>query len=43
MTNPKFSFIRSSRVKEVATLGGDVKELVPNPVYKYLQRMNIKK
>lgn len=36
MTNPKYSFIRSSRVKEVASLGGDVKELVPEPVYKYL-------
>lgn len=37
MTNPKFSFIRSSRVKEVADLGGDVKELVPEPVYKYFR------
>ena len=36
MTNPKFSFIRSSRVKEVAILGGDVKEFVPLSVYKYL-------
>ena len=36
MTNPKFSFIRSSRVKEVALLGGDIRELVPEPVYKYL-------
>lgn len=36
MTNPKYSFIRSSRVKEVADLGGDVKKLVPEPVYKYL-------
>lgn len=44
MTNPKFSFIRSSRVKEVVTLGGDVKEFVPNAVYKYLyQRMPLKK
>ena len=44
MTNPKYSFIRSSRVKEVATLGGDVKELVPAPVYKYLyQKMDLKK
>ena len=38
MTNPKYSFIRSSRVKEVASLGGDVKELVPEPVYKYLHQ-----
>jgi pantetheine-phosphate adenylyltransferase len=36
MTNPKYSFIRSSRVKEVADLGGDVKNLVPEPVFKYL-------
>ena len=36
MTNPKYSFIRSSRVKEVTDLGGDVKELVPLPVYRYL-------
>ena len=36
MTNPQYSFIRSSRVKEVANLGGDIKELVPEPVYKYL-------
>ena len=44
MTNPAFSFIRSSRVKEVADLGGDVKELVPPPVYKYLyHQMDLKK
>ncbi len=36
MTNPKYSFIRSSRVKELVTLGGEVKELVPNVVFKYL-------
>ena len=36
MTNPQYSFIRSSRVKEVASLGGDIKEFVPQPVYKYL-------
>ena len=41
MTNPKFSFIRSSRVKEVASLGGDVKELVPSAVYKYLQKVSV--
>ncbi len=44
MTNPKFSFIRSSRVKEVAMLGGDIKDFVPEPVYKYLyQKINSKK
>ena len=36
MTNPKYSFIRSTRVKEVAELGGDIKKLVPEPVFKYL-------
>ncbi|MBI2996804.1 MAG: pantetheine-phosphate adenylyltransferase [Candidatus Melainabacteria bacterium] len=38
MTNPKYSFIRSSRVKEVVSLGGNVKDLIPLPVYKYLQQ-----
>jgi pantetheine-phosphate adenylyltransferase len=31
-TNPEFSFLSSSLVKEVATLGGDVSALVPGPV-----------
>jgi pantetheine-phosphate adenylyltransferase len=31
-TNPEFSFLSSSLVKEVATLGGDVSGLVPGPV-----------
>ena len=44
MTNPKYSFIRSSRIKEVVSLGGDIKEFVPNAVYKYLyQKMPLKK
>lgn len=44
MTNPKYSFIRSSRVREVVSLGGDVKELVPTAVYKYLyQKTGLKK
>jgi len=30
MTNPKYSFISSSLIKEVASLGGDVKGLVPD-------------
>lgn len=43
MTNPKYSFIRSSRVKEVVNLGGDITDLVPKPVHKYLyQKMGIK-
>jgi pantetheine-phosphate adenylyltransferase len=32
MANPKFSFVSSSGVKEVAAFGGDVSELVPAPV-----------
>jgi pantetheine-phosphate adenylyltransferase len=32
-TNPEFSFLSSSLVKEVATWGGDVRKLVPSPVY----------
>ena len=44
MTNPKYSFIRSSRVKELVTLGAEVKELVPNVVFKYLyQKMPLRK
>ena len=31
-TNPRFSFVSSSLAKEVATLGGDVSELLPEPV-----------
>ena len=37
MTSPKYSFIRSSRVKELVSLGAETKELVPAPVYKYLK------
>ena len=32
MANPKFSFVSSSGVKEVAAFGGDVSQLVPGPV-----------
>jgi pantetheine-phosphate adenylyltransferase len=30
--NPLYSFLRSSRVREIATYGGDVSSLVPGPV-----------
>ena len=44
MTNPKYSFIRSSRIKELVSLGGEIKELVPNSIYKYLhQKVPLKK
>ncbi len=36
-TNPLFSFLSSSLVKEVATYGGDVQHLVPAPVLERLQ------
>ena len=32
MTDPKYSFISSSLIKEVATLGGDISGLVPECV-----------
>jgi pantetheine-phosphate adenylyltransferase len=31
-TNPQYAFVSSSLAKEVATLGGDVSELLPAPV-----------
>jgi pantetheine-phosphate adenylyltransferase len=36
-TDPKFSFVSSSLVKEVAKLGGDVGDLVPPEVLKVLK------
>ena len=33
-TNPLYSFLSSSLVKEVATFGGDVAHLLPEPVYR---------
>lgn len=35
-TNPLYSFLSSSLVKEVATYGGDVSHLVPPPVHRRL-------
>ncbi len=32
MASPKYSFLRSSGVKELATFGGDIDELVPDEV-----------
>jgi pantetheine-phosphate adenylyltransferase len=32
LASPAYSFIRSSGVKEIATFGGDVSDLVPSPV-----------
>lgn len=36
-TTPRYSFVSSSLAKEVATLGGDVSELLPEPVNKALR------
>jgi pantetheine-phosphate adenylyltransferase len=35
-TNPEFSFLSSSLVKEVATYGGDVAHLLPPTVHRQL-------
>jgi pantetheine-phosphate adenylyltransferase len=36
-TTPRFSFVSSSLAKEVATFGGDVSKLLPEPVNRRLQ------
>ncbi|MDT5181777.1 MAG: pantetheine-phosphate adenylyltransferase [Mycobacterium sp.] len=36
-TNPQYAFVSSSLAKEVASLGGDVSELLPEPVNVALQ------
>lgn len=38
MTNPKYSFISSSLIKEVASLGGDVSGLLPECALQAIQR-----
>ncbi len=37
MTKPEYSFISSSTVKEIARLGGDVSQFVPQAVHSYLR------
>src|SRR5688572_6874777 len=37
MTSPQYSFLSSSGVKEIATFGGNVSDLVPEPVARRLQ------
>ncbi|MDX1920882.1 MAG: pantetheine-phosphate adenylyltransferase [Candidatus Caenarcaniphilales bacterium] len=39
MTNPLYAFISSSRVREIARLGGDVSNWVPGSVQKYLKKL----
>jgi pantetheine-phosphate adenylyltransferase len=36
MTDPKYSFVSSSLIKEVFTLGGNIQGLVPDKVYEYM-------
>jgi pantetheine-phosphate adenylyltransferase len=36
-TTPRYSFVSSSLAKEVASLGGDVTDLLPEPVNKRLR------
>ena len=40
MTSPQYSFIRASRVWELLKLGGDIDNLVPDNVAKYLREHN---
>lgn len=37
MASPQYSFLSSSGVKEIATFGGDISDLVPEPVARRLQ------
>jgi pantetheine-phosphate adenylyltransferase len=37
MASPQYSFLSSSGVKEIATFGGDISELVPEPVARRLK------
>ena len=37
MASPQYSFLSSSGVKEIATFGGDVSDLVPEPVAERLK------
>jgi pantetheine-phosphate adenylyltransferase len=36
MTDPKYSFVSSSLIKEVFSLGGDIRGLVPDGVFEYM-------
>ncbi|MGH2867974.1 MAG: pantetheine-phosphate adenylyltransferase [Solirubrobacteraceae bacterium] len=37
MASPKYSFLRSSSVKELATFGGEIDDLVPDEVARHLK------
>jgi pantetheine-phosphate adenylyltransferase len=36
MTDPQYSFVSSSLIKEVFSLGGDIRGLVPDEVFEYM-------
>lgn len=38
ITKPKYNFISSSTVKDIALLGGDISKFVPEAVYEYLKK-----
>lgn len=38
-TKPKYNFISSSTVKDIAILGGDISKFVPAPVNDYISKM----
>lgn len=40
ITKPKYNFISSSTVKDIALLGGDVSKFVPEPVNDFLKNHN---
>ena len=37
ITKPKYNFISSGTVREIATMNGDISKFVPEPVAKYLE------
>ena len=38
MANPEFQFLSSSLLKEIASLGGDIRPWVPDPVWKAIKK-----
>ncbi len=40
MTNPNYSFLSSSMIKEVHSLGGSVEGLIPNIILEYMDKKN---
>lgn len=42
ITKPKYNFISSGTVREIALMKGDVSKFVPEPVAKYLESRNMK-